>query len=121
MNAFLGKREKNIENNIYVLLILVAIELFMLFSFLGYIHVEPISLTFVYIPVLMAGCLLGPKEAALVGAVFGLASMWKASAFYVGSGDAVFFTGYERKATGKFSAQCGNPYAVWIDCRTSVP
>ena len=47
MNAFLGKREKNIENNIYVLLILVAIELFMSFSFLGYIHVEPISLTFV--------------------------------------------------------------------------
>ena len=74
----------------YVLLALVAVELFMSFSFLGYIHIEPLSLTFVYIPVLMAACLLGLKEAALVGAVFGLASMWKASAFYVGAGDAIF-------------------------------
>ena len=77
-------------NNKYVFWALIAIELFMSFSFLGYIHIEPISLTFVYIPVLMAGCMLGPKEAAAVGAVFGLASMWKASAFYVGAGDAVF-------------------------------
>mgnify|MGYP005797298917 FL=1 len=107
MNAFLGKREKNIENNIYVLLILVAIELFMSFSFLGYIHVEPISLTFVYIPVLMAGCLLGPKEAALVGAVFGLASMWKASAFYVGSGDAVFSPVMSGKPLGSFLLSVG--------------
>ena len=72
-------------NNKYVFWALIAIELFMSFSFLGYIHIEPISLMFVYIPVLMAGCMLGPKEAAAVGAVFGLASMWKASAFYVGA------------------------------------
>ena len=77
-------------NNKYVFWALIAIELFMSFSFLGYIHIEPISLTFVYIPVLMAGCMLGPKEAAAVGAVSGLASIWKASAFYVGAGDAVF-------------------------------
>ena len=77
-------------NNKYVFWALIAIELFMSFSFLGYIHIEPISLTFVYIPVSMAGCMLGPKEAAAVGAVFGFASMWKASAFYVGAGEAVF-------------------------------
>ena len=35
----------------YVLGVLVAIELLMSFSFLGYIHVEPISVTFAYIPV----------------------------------------------------------------------
>ena len=69
---------------------LVAIELFMSFSFLGYVHIEPISITLVYIPVLVAGCVLGAKEAAAVGAVFGLASMWKASAFYVSAGDAIF-------------------------------
>lgn len=81
---------KTTESNIYLLWGLIAVELFMSFSFMGYIHIEPISLTFVYIPVLVAGCILGPKESALIGAVFGLASMWKASAFYVGAGDAIF-------------------------------
>ena len=86
---FRTKNEEN-EHNDYILWMLIAVELFMSFSFLGYIHIEPISVTFVYIPVLVAGCILGPKESMAVGAVFGLASMWKASAFYVGAGDAVF-------------------------------
>ena len=76
--------------NKYVLWALIALELFMSFSFLGYIHIDPISITFVYIPVLAAGCLMGPKEATLVGTIFGLASMWKASAYYVGVGDMIF-------------------------------
>ena len=59
----------------YLLAAVVAAELFMSFSFLGYIHIEPLSITMVYIPVLAAGVLLGPKEAAGVGAVFGLASL----------------------------------------------
>ncbi len=83
-------RKNEAENNGYVLWILITVELLMSFSFLGYIHIEPISITFVYIPVLIAGCMLGPKESTIVGAVFGLSSMWKASAFYVGAGDAVF-------------------------------
>ena len=62
----------------------------MSFSFLGYLHIEPISLTFAYVPVLVAGCILGAGESAAIGAVFGLASLWKASAFYVAAGDAVF-------------------------------
>ena len=74
----------------YLLWMLVALELFMSFSFLGYVHIEPISITFVYIPVLIAGCLLEPGEAALVGTIFGAASMWKASAFYVAAGDTFF-------------------------------
>lgn len=69
---------------------LVAIEFFMSFSFLGYVHIEPISLTLVYIPVMIAGCILGPLESMFVSTAFGLASMWKASAFYVGAGDAIF-------------------------------
>ena len=71
-------------------LILIAIELLMSFSFLGYFHVEPISITFAYIPVLLAGCLLGPGASAALGCVFGLASMWKASAPYVAAGDRIF-------------------------------
>lgn len=53
-------------------------------------HIAPIFLTFVYIPVMVAGCILGPKNSTIVGAVFGIASMWKASAFYVAVGDAIF-------------------------------
>lgn len=57
---------------------------------MGYVHIAPIFLTFVYIPVMVAGCILGPKNSTIVGAVFGIASMWKASAFYVAAGDAIF-------------------------------
>ena len=67
----------------YLLGTLVAVELLMSFSFLGYIHIEPISITTAYLPVMAAGVLLGPLESMAVGAVFGLASMWKASADYV--------------------------------------
>ena len=74
----------------YLLAGLVAIELLMSFSFLGYIHIEPVSLTTAYIPILIAGCLLGPLDATVVGVAFGMASMWKASASYVSAGDAVF-------------------------------
>ena len=60
-------RKNEAENNGYVLWILITVELLMSFSFLGYIHIEPISITFVYIPVLIAGCMLGPKESTIVG------------------------------------------------------
>ena len=86
----MGKERETAKSGGYLFWGLVAIELFMSFSFFGYVHIEPISLTFVYLPVLVAGCVLGAKEAAAVGAVFGLASMWKATAFYVSGGDSVF-------------------------------
>ena len=69
---------------------LIALELLMSFSFLGYFHIEPISITIAYIPVLLAGALVGPVEAAAVGTAFGLASMWKASASYVAAMDRLF-------------------------------
>lgn len=74
----------------YLLEILIAIELLMSFTFLGYIHVPPISVTIAYLPILVAACLLGPLQAVAVGLVFGMASMYKASAFYVMPSDAVF-------------------------------
>ena len=74
----------------YLLETLIALELLMSFSFLGYFHVEPISITIAYIPVLIAGALLSPKSSALVGLFFGLASMWKASASYVMPADQLF-------------------------------
>ena len=86
---------------LYLLAALVSAELLMSFSFLGYFHVEPISITIAYIPVLLAGALMGPAEAALLGAVFGLASMWKASASYVMVFDQLFspvMSGYPLKS-----------------------
>lgn len=82
------KGQRNIR--FYILGVLLAVELLMSFSFLGYVHVEPISITFAYVPVLLAGALLGPAESTAVGAAFGLASMWKAGAGYVSSFDRLF-------------------------------
>ena len=77
--------QKNIR--LTILGTLAAVELLMSFSFLGYLHIEPLSITFAYIPVLLAGTMAGVPEAAAIGALFGLASMWKASASYVASFD----------------------------------
>ncbi len=74
----------------YFLGILASIELFMSFTSLGYIHIPPISITIAYIPILIAGCLLGPMQALIIGGIFGAASMYKASASYVLPADAVF-------------------------------
>lgn len=74
----------------YLLEALIALELLMSFSFLGYFHIEPISVTLAYVPVLLAGVLIGPLRAMAVGTVFGLASMWKASASYVMKADQLF-------------------------------
>ena len=88
------KANKNLQQELplrgYLLAALTAIELLMSFSFLGYFHVEPISITIAFIPVLLAGCLIGPGASSLVGLVFGTASMWKASAPYVTAADRVF-------------------------------
>lgn len=62
----------------------------MSFTFLGYLHFPPISITIAYLPILIAGALLGTGEAVLIGALFGLASLLKASAHYVMPADMVF-------------------------------
>lgn len=74
----------------YVLEMLIALELLMSFTFLGYIHIPPISITFAYIPILIAACILGPAESTVVGFVFGAGSMFKASASYVMPADMIF-------------------------------
>lgn len=74
----------------YIFAMLLALEILMSFTFLGYIHIPPVSITYAFIPILGAGVLLGPVPAMAVGAVFGLCSMYKASAFYVMPGDQIF-------------------------------
>ncbi len=88
MNFTVKIEKKN--KRLYLVEVLIAIELLMSFSFLGYLHAEPISITTAYIPVLLAGALGGMPEAVVLGAVFGLASMWKASASYVMPFDQLF-------------------------------
>lgn len=74
----------------YVFMALAAIELLMSFTFLGYLHIEPISITYAYIPVVIAARFLGIWQAAAIGAIFGLSSMFKASAYYVMPLDRIF-------------------------------
>ena len=64
MAAVRQSRDPSIR--MFLLGALIALELLMSFSFLGYLHVEPISITFAYVPVLLAGALLGPAEAAVL-------------------------------------------------------
>ena len=92
----------------YLLETLIALELLMSFSFLGYFHVEPISITIAYIPVLIAGALLSPKSSALVGLFFGLASMWKASASYVMPADQLFSPMLSENPAGSLMLSVGS-------------
>ena len=74
----------------YIFSLLLAVEVIMSFTFLGYVHIPPISITTAYIPIIITACLFGPAEASLAGLLFGLGSLYKASATYVMPADAVF-------------------------------
>lgn len=74
----------------YTFSLLLAVELIMSFTFLGYIHVPPISITTAYIPIIVAACLFTPCESTFAGLIFGLGSMYKASASYVQPADMIF-------------------------------
>ena len=56
------------------LALLVAVELVMTYTPLGYLHVGPLSITFLMIPVVLGSILAGPSAGALLGGVFGLTS-----------------------------------------------
>ena len=80
----------------------------MSFTFLGFIHIDPISFTTAYIPIVVAGCLLGPLESTVIGLVFGLASMYKASALYVVSDDKIFSPLYSSNPVGSILLSVGS-------------
>lgn len=56
------------------LALLVAVELVMTYTPLGYLHVGPLSITFLMIPVVLGAILIGPAAGAVLGGVFGLTS-----------------------------------------------
>lgn len=92
----------------YTFVLFIAIELLLSFSFFGYIHIEPISVTLAYIPVILTGALAGPLESMAVGAVFGLSSMWKASAHYVMPADQLFSPILSGNPFGSFMLSTGS-------------
>lgn len=57
----------------YIFSLLLAVEVIMSFTFLGYVHIPPISITTAYIPIIITACLFGPAEASFAGLLFGLA------------------------------------------------
>ncbi len=84
------KKSKLSSFDLYVYGILIAFEILMSFTFLGYIHIAPISVAFAYIPVLIAGCFFGPLQSTVMGIIFGLSSIYKSTAFYVLPSDMLF-------------------------------
>lgn len=110
---------KHLKFEKYVFVLLLAIELIMSFTFLGFIHIDPISLTTAYIPIVVAGCLLGSLESTLIGLVFGLASMYKASALYVVSDDKIFSPLYSGNSIGSITKRWVKS-SVWFCDRISV-
>ena len=54
--------------------LLVALELIMTYTPLGYLNVPGLSITFLMIPVVLGAILLGPTAGAVLGGVFGLTS-----------------------------------------------
>ena len=86
--ADLGKMTSRAKFHYFVLL--AAIEVFLTVSWLGFITVQPVSITTLHIPVLLAALFCGPWGGAAVGAVFGGISIWKASTLVFTPGDAVF-------------------------------
>lgn len=61
------------------LALLIAIELIMTVTPLGYIMIPPIAATLMHIPVIVGAIVMGPKAGAALGTVFGLTSLWKAT------------------------------------------
>ena len=69
------KKRNNCKFEWCCLGILIALELIMSSTFLGYIHVPPISVATAYIPVVVIGCLFGTAQSAFAGLIFGFGSM----------------------------------------------
>jgi uncharacterized membrane protein len=62
------------------LALLIAVELVMAYTPLGYLPIGPLSLSFLTVPVAISAMLLGPWAGALLGAVFGFTSFFNAMA-----------------------------------------
>lgn len=64
------------RNTLYLtqLALLVALELVMTYTPLGYLNVPGLTITFLMVPVVLGAIVLGPTAGAVLGGVFGLTS-----------------------------------------------
>ena len=90
-----------------ILALFIAIEIVLVFTPLGIIPIGPIQITTMHIPVILAAILLGTKQGAILGLVFGLASTTYAIVFP--SPASLFFTPFY--SIGQFS---GNFFSLVI-------
>lgn len=70
---------KTKTQNMTIFAMLLAIEIILVMTPLGYLPIGVLSITTMHIPVIIAGILLGKKEGAALGFVFGLTSMIEAT------------------------------------------
>ncbi len=70
--------------------LLLAIELVLGFTPIGLIMVPPVAVTIMHIPVIICGIVMGPLYGGLLGLVFGLCSMVKATTSAVSPVDMLF-------------------------------
>lgn len=71
-------------------IMMLACELLLSFSSLGYIVTDKISITTLHIPVLLVGMFLGTKPAILVSLIFGVTSVWQAQVSGINEFDIIF-------------------------------
>lgn len=90
-----------------ILALFIAVEIVLVFTPLGIIPIGPIQITTMHIPVILAAILLGIKQGAILGLVFGLASTTYAVVFP--SPASLFFTPFY--SIGQFS---GNFFSLVI-------
>ena len=51
----IDKHQEHLKFDQYIFLLLLAFEVIVSFTFLGYVHIPPISITTAYVPVIVAG------------------------------------------------------------------
>ncbi|NLN96927.1 MAG: ECF transporter S component [Eubacteriaceae bacterium] len=72
------------------LTLLIAIMAVLGFTPLGFIQIPPVSITIMHIPVMIGAMVMGPKEGGILGLVFGLISMVRATFMGVSPIDLMF-------------------------------
>lgn len=74
-----------------ILAILTALMAVLTFTPIGFLQIPPmVSITFMHVPVIIGAVLLGPTAGGILGFLFGLMSMLKATFMGTGIGDFIF-------------------------------
>lgn len=78
MNREKNAKRHNNTRDLCLLAVFVALEIAMYLMGLGMVHIGPLAMSFLTVPVALGGMLLGPWQGALLGLVFGGISFWDA-------------------------------------------